>query len=545
MRILAKKWFAGYFPHPAKQQTGRQIKWLQNLPRCNIQFSKFWSLMDLKNKLLFLTPAIAVLAVGTYLISTTYLITRDGPLYIEQAQQFGQDPITVIKNSYFGYPFLIFATHKISSVFGAGNSFNSWIISAQAVSLFCMLVSFVPLYFIGKSFIGSGNSLYALIILAFLPYPVRFGCDVLRDWPYILFLSLSFAALIAAAKGKKWWLYGASGLLAGLGYLIKVDCGQIIIYALVWLGLCAIRPRYLMTRKKAVLSALLLLACFTAIVLPYMHVKQQFVPEKIQEQMNETSSAVNTTVTLTPGKVGGLTKSIINVFKRTGENLFYYFFVFALIGFCSRFIADFKKITDIEKTFVISFIALNVIMLTWVSYGFGYLSRRHCLPLSLFFLFYVPVGLKIVGEKLNTVFAPSETSTSRSLAAVRKCLSVLGDGTIFWLHLLLIVGIIICLPTLLEPKRKDLTGFLDAAYWLDNNTTPADLIVVPDERISFYAQRMGLQVWEKKDLVASGANFAVAQVNSKESIPNWGEQITEFWVNPKKKDDKLIIYKLK
>ena len=501
--------------------------------------------MDLKNRLLFLLPVIAVLAIGIYLISTTHMITKDGPLYIEQAQQFGQDPITVIKNSYFGYPFLIFATHKISSVFGAGDSFNSWIISAQAVSLFCMLASFAALYFIGKSFIGSDNSLYVLIILAFLPYPVRFGCDVLRDWPYILFLSLSFAALIAAAKGKKWWLYGLSGLLAGLGYFIKVECAQVIIYGLVWLGLCFILPRHQMTRKKAVLSALLLLVCFAAVALPYMHTKGQFIPEKIQEQMDESSSMANETITPTTGFAGNLTKSIINVFERTGENLFYYFFVFALIGFYSRFILDFKKTGDIEKTFVISFIALNTIMLVWLSYSFGYLSRRHCLPLSLLFIFYAPVGLKIVGEKLYTVFAPSETSTSRSLAAVRKCLSILGDGTIFWLHLLLIVGIITSLPTLLGSKRKDLTGFLDAAYWLSHNTTPADLIVVPDERISFYAQRRGVQMWEKKDLIASGANFAVAMVNAKEAVPNWGEQITEFWVDPKKKKNKLIIYKLK
>lgn len=484
----------------------------------------------------------AALAIGIYLISTTYIITKDGHLYIEQAQQFGQDPVGVIKSGYFGYPFLIFAAHKISSVLGIGDSLNSWIVSAQAVSLFCMLASFVVLYFIGKSFIGSRNSLYALVILAFLPYPVRFGCDVLRDWPYILFLSLSFAALLAAAKGKKWQLYGASGLLAGLGYFIKVDCGQIVIYSLVWLGLCFILPRYQMTRKKAILSALLVLVCFAAVVLPYMYAKGQFIPEKIQEQMDESLTA-NETITPPAGFADNLTKSIINVFERTGENLFYYFFVFALIGFVSRFVLDFKKTGDIEKIFIISFIILNVIMLVWLSSSFGYLSRRHCLPLSLLFIFYAPIGLKTIGEKLNTIFAPSETSTSKSLAAVRKCLSILGDGTIFWLHLLLMVGIIISLPTLLGAKRKNLTGFLDAAHWLSQNTTPADLIVVPDERISFYAQRKGLQAWKKEDF--KDADFAVALVSAEEATPNWGQEKIWFSLDPDNKDDRLIIYKLK
>jgi hypothetical protein len=457
---------------------------------------------------------------------------------------FGKDPIGVIKSHYFGYPFLIFAAHKTSLVFGAGETLNSWIISAQAVSLLCMLVSFVPLYFIGKSFLGSRNSHYFLIILAFLPYPVRFGCDVLRDWPYILFLSLSIASLIAASKGRKWQLYGASGLLAGFGYFVKVECAQVIIYAIIWLTLCMIRPRYLMTRKKAVLSALLLLASFTAVVLPYMHVKQQFIPERIQEQMNETPSAVNTAVTSAPSEktTNSLTKSIINIFGRTCENLFYYFLVFAIIGFYVRFIAGFKETGDIEKTLVISFISLNVIMLVWLSYNFGYLSRRHCLPLSLLLLFYAPVGLQIIGEKLDSLFAPSETNTSKDPAAVRKCLSIIGTRAVFWLHLLVIVGILTCLPALLTSKRKDTAGFLDAARWLSQNTTPADLIAVPDERISFYARRRGLQAWEKKDL--QDADFAVALIGAEKSEPDWGEKIMSFWINPEKKDGRLIIYKM-
>jgi hypothetical protein len=274
-----------------------------------------------------------------------------------------------------------------------------------------------------------------------------------------------------------------------------------------------------------------------------MYIKGQFIPERIQEQINETPSAV-TAVTSTPLEktAGGLAKSIINIFKRTCENLFYYFLAFALIGFYVRFIAGFKETIDIEKTFVISFIVLNVIMLAWLSYNFGYLSRRHCLPLSLLFLFYAPVGLEIIGEKLDSAFVPLEKSSSKYLAAVRSCLSIIGSKTTFWLHLLVIVGILTCLPTLLESKRKDLAGFLDAAGWLNQNTKPADLIAVPDERISFYAQRRGLQAWEKKDL--QDADFAVALISTKDAAPNWGDEVIWFWVDTEKKNDKLIIYKL-
>jgi len=476
--------------------------------------------MNIKNRFLFLLPWIAVLAVGIYLISTTYLITKDGPLYIQQAQQFAINPVGAVKGNYFGYPFLIFVAQKAGSVFGATESVNSWILSAQSVTLLCMFAAFVPLYFIGKSFLGSGQSLCALVILAFLPYPVRFAGDVLRDWPYILFLSLGFGALIAAAKGRKWWLYGVAGFLAGLGYFIKVECAQIVIYALIWLILCVIFPRYQMTRKKALLSAFLLLICFAVIVLPYMHIRQQFIPEKIEELKDESSSKV-TPVIFTASLTAGPAKSIIKVFERTGENLFYYFFVFSLIGFYTRFIKGFKKATDVEKVFVTSFILFNILMLAWLSHNFNYLSRRHCLPLSLLFLFYSPIGLKIVGEKISSIFKFKLT---------------------FWFYTLLVLGILLCLPKLLESKRKDRVGFLSAAHWLSQNTEMKDLIAVPDPRINFYAQRKGFLAWEQKDL--NGADFAVAQVGAEVTAPDWGEKKVWFWVDPKKKDSKLIIYRL-
>jgi 4-amino-4-deoxy-L-arabinose transferase-like glycosyltransferase len=461
----------------------------------------------------------AVSAIGIYLILTTYLITKDGPLYIQQAQQFVTNPAEAIKGNYFGYPFLIFAAHKTANIFAATESVHSWIISAQAVTLLSMLAAFIPLYFIGKSFVGSQNSFYALLILAFLPYPVRFAAEVLRDWPYILFLSLGFAALIAAAKGKKWQLYGVASFLGGLGYFIKVECAQVVIYGLLWLAFCAIRPRYQMTRKKALLSILLLLVCFAVIVLPYMHIRQQFIPEKIEQLKDESSSKV-TPVIFTAGLPAGPAKSIIKVFERTGENLFYYFFVFSLIGFYTRFIKGFKKINDVEKILTISFILLNVIMLSWLFYNFNYLSRRHCLPLSLLFLFYCPVGLKVISEKITLKFKPA-----------------------FWFYILLAIGILICLPKLLESKRKDQAGFLDAAGWLAGNTNPNDLIAVPDKRIIFYAQRKGFLAWEQKDL--NGADFAVAEVKKEGGEPDWGEKKQEFWIDAEKKGSKLIIYKLR
>jgi 4-amino-4-deoxy-L-arabinose transferase-like glycosyltransferase len=484
--------------------------------------------MHPKNRLLLLLPITAALAVGIYLVSTTHLITKDGPSYIEQAQLFQTNPLQAVKGNYCGYPFLIFLVHKTASAFGLSAGVNGWIIAAQSVTLLSMLAAFIPLYFIGKSFLGREKTLYALLILAFLPYPARFAADVLRDWPYILFLSLGIAVLIAAAKGKKLWLYSAIGIISGLGFFIRPECTQVVIYALLWLVICMISPRYEMTRKKAFLSMILVLVFFAMIVLPYMHIRQQYVPEKIDEFIDKTSRKDNTPAVFNAGLTGNLAESIKKVFERISENLFHYFFIFGLIGFYSRYTAGFKKLADTEKIFATGFLLLNFIMLIWLFYNFGYISRRHCLPLSLLFLFYAPIGLEIIGEKISTTFKVSKHS------ALKK--------TNFWFYILLTVGVLICLPCLLEPKRKDSIGLLNTAVWLNQNTSPQDLIAVPDSRISFYAQRRGIQVWKKKDL--DGVNFAIAQVKADETKPDWGNEMIWFWLNPEKKDSKLIIYQL-
>jgi len=245
--------------------------------------------------------------------------------------------------------------------------------------------------------------------------------------------------------------------------------------------------------------------------------------------MNSSQPQPQETTVFTAAITGRLATSAVKVLERTGENLFYYFFVLALIGFYQRFIKDFRKISDLERVLVISFIIFNFIMLVWLYSSSGYLSRRHCLPMSLLFLFYCPDGIEFVSQNLSGVLK-------------------LKSGLLF--SVLLVAGIVLCLPALLAAKRNDRAGLLEAAKWLNNNTPKESLIVVGDSRISFYAQREGFDAqresfyaWERKDF--GNADFAVVEVESDVNAPDWGEKITEFWVNPQKKKSRLVIYKLR
>jgi len=163
---------------------------------------------------------LAVLAscIGAYLVATAVLIAEDGVRYVEEARSFSVDPAQGVKGEAFGYPFLIFAAHKIVVLFGAGSSIQVWIYSAQGVALLCRVLTLIPLYFIGRILVGGRQSFWAVLILVMLPYPAHFGSDALRDWPHILFLAAGLLFLFQGAERAKWWMFGIAGLMSGLGY---------------------------------------------------------------------------------------------------------------------------------------------------------------------------------------------------------------------------------------------------------------------------------------------------------------------------------------
>ena len=178
---------------------------------------------------------VIALATGVYLIAATVLISKDGVWYIEHAKKFSSEPQAVIKSLPFGFPLLIFITHKLAALFSSSSSLSIWIYPAQSLTLLCRFLSVIPLYFIGKQLVGSKKSFWAIIILIILPHPAEFGSDILRDWPHILFLASGFLFLIRAAKQGKWWFFALAGFAAGLGHTIRPECVQLIVYGALWI----------------------------------------------------------------------------------------------------------------------------------------------------------------------------------------------------------------------------------------------------------------------------------------------------------------------
>ncbi|MDD5327116.1 MAG: glycosyltransferase family 39 protein [Phycisphaerae bacterium] len=470
--------------------------------------------------------------VGVYLIGTTVLIAKDGVTFIEFAKGLETSPVKAMNSSHQhpGYPFLITIAHKISEVRKDDSSIQSWVYSAQAVALVFRLLAVVMLYFVGKKIVGKRFSFWSVLILILLPNPARLGSDALSDWPHIFFLSTGFLLLIWGAVSRKWWLFGLAGVAAGIGYLIRPECTQVIVFGTLWLGLQVFWPGRTISRRKAVFAFVLLVAGFLAVAGPYMKLKGELFPKKqlveftTNTQLSEVSKQkINIypdvyAAGFAPSDIAGALGKLV---QRVSETLMWFFVPALLIGAYEYFRK--RDWREPENFLVIALIALNVLIMILLYCKFGYMSRRHTLTLVVFTIFYVPIGLDAMASWLDERFS-KKTNTN------------------FWFMVLLIIGIAICGPKLLSPVRAEKQNYRDAARWLAENTDEKDIIAVPDGRISFYSGRRGIVHNDRA--VPKEAQYLVKISEDKKDMPAGEEMLRMKKVFPvEDKKSKFTIYK--
>ena len=476
------------------------------------------------------------LVIGVYLIATTVLVAKDGTLYIECAKSIADDSVDAVRNmpGYLympGYPFLICLVHKVTGLFSDAESIQGWIISAQVVSLLSKVIASVALYFVGRYFVGSRMSFWGVLILTILPDSAKFGSDALTEWPHLMFLTTGFLLLLLGAQYRKNWMFGLAGIISGLGYLVRSEGCQLILYGSAWLLFNFIRPQGKMKRTKSVGALILLLAGFAVIAVPYMRSKGYVFPDQRMWKLpaslsfsnNSHSPVINANIFLAGLSIKGVVGNE-TLITNMCETLVYYFVPALLIG-CYYYFR--KQPKTMEQTFfAAAFVILNVAMLCWQSSRF--LSRRHTLPLVVFTIFYLPIGLYTIACWLSERSPKNDVSMQKNRE--------------HWFLVLLVIGMAICLPKLLRPMRMDKQGYLDAAMWLKANTKPEDIIAVPDKRISFYAER--------KDVVYGNifpqqVKYIVRIVKDEKEKPEWGRTVQEkfsVWMNKGAKKKRIVIY---
>ena len=445
------------------------------------------------------------LCVGMYLIATTVVISSDGVTFINYAKNLEIDPTqTMLKEGQHpGYPVMILLAHKIPRFFGGHERVFGWIYSAQSMALMFRLFAVAVLYFIGKDLVGSKFSFWAMLILAILPKPAKYGSDALSDWPHMFFLAAGMLLLMRGAGRGKWWLFGFAGASAGVGYLVRPECVQIVVCGSLWLVRQLFCSKRISSRPKTVVALSLLLIGFLVAAGPYMRLKGAVFPKKQIGEFAASKQLVGihrSQQQFVSDTASIMTSDIAGAFGRLIENIgdtLMWFFVPALLIGIHRSFGDVDR-CGARQFFVIVFAGLNIAMMIWLYCKTGYMSVRHSLPLVVFTIFYIPVGLQVCASWLQKRFPMEKRHPD------------------FWFAVLASAGIVICTPKLLRPLHQDKLILRKAARWLAENTQKDDPIAVPDPRISFYSERTGMV--SKGQTIPKEAKYVVEVVKNDENM---------------------------
>jgi hypothetical protein len=113
-------------------------------------------------------------------------------------------------------------------------------------------------------------------------------------------------------------------------------------------------------------------------------------------------------------------------------------------------------------------------------------------------------------------------------------------------HVLVVIGLVICCIKFarITPLRREKEGYLAAAKWLEENVSKNEIIVVPDQRITFYASRKGKKLVRKIPKKVTYVISITKEVNPKPVFNRPYSEEYSVKLNNKDTAKKIVVYKL-
>jgi hypothetical protein len=208
--------------------------------------------------------------------------------------------------------------------------------------------------------------------------------------------------------------------------------------------------------------------------------------------------------------LGRLPGAVDRLFDGFTENLMVFFLVPWSVGFYYRMRYEADRLERVLMTAVIVVNAgLMLGRYVWVA---PTMERRYCLPLVALTIFYVPIGLEHIALWLSRKgVSGDEQLSSKQFSR--------------WFLILALTGMGICLPKLLTPLSAEKDSYVKAIQWLRDNTQPQDVTAVPDNRLTFYAQRPGPVYCDEPDPRRVDYVVRILDRNASAAMPaGWSEE---------------------
>ncbi|KPJ57791.1 MAG: hypothetical protein AMS15_09625 [Planctomycetes bacterium DG_23] len=199
-----------------------------------------------------------------FLMVHTYVIAKDGIIYISQARDFAAGRFARGLGGFYppGYPALI----ALFSLF-----LKDFELAGGLVSVVFGSLALMPIYLLTRRMLGQKAALICGLFFACHPVLSRYVADVLSEGAYFFFFLWGIYFAWRALETKNLRYFPLTGVFAILAYLIRPEgLGLIVLPFLLIVGVKLARFRKFMSLKKCVAGLLLLSLPPLAALSPYL-----------------------------------------------------------------------------------------------------------------------------------------------------------------------------------------------------------------------------------------------------------------------------------
>jgi len=219
-------------------------------------------------------------AVRTWLIARTVLVSRDGVTFVGYAQGLAQHPLTTMRQQaqHPLYPGAILLTHSLLKPFLGSDPADNWMRAAQIASMLGGLLVIPAAYALGRMMWNRRVGLITGLFAAVLPELARVSADALSDGLHLGLYLCGLAAIIWSLQTGRVWGLLAGAVLSGLAFLTRPEGGTVLavglVFVLVGFG------RFGWTIQRRLVLAALMVICFAAVAGPYMLTVGRLIQKK-------------------------------------------------------------------------------------------------------------------------------------------------------------------------------------------------------------------------------------------------------------------------
>ena len=448
-------------------------------------------------------PAIALLAIALRAVMAvrTSVMFEDGPHFIEVAARFSNGDIA----GALAHPY-----HPLYSALIALVSFvtGNVEVAALAISILGGTVAVVATYIFLRDAFDERVAAFGSLLFAISPYAVRFTADVQSEGLYLAFFVSGVALLYRGVTRDDTPLLIAAGFAAGLAYLTRPEGAGLIAVGGIVIGQRFVSGR--LSFARAAKSAAALCGSGLVVAAPYLWALAEnntavlSGKKSLFRTMGLTAEATASWWILGGLLLLALAFGLRVVRRREPFNHFPAGMIAAtlmalLVGqlawagevtvFASVLVSTLRPEIAVlvvlglvalrrtgtapRDTFIAVALILYAAVLVGLLLNYGYLSRRHVMPLLPLALGYAGIGAVFLTEAIaDRFFKPGADRRAGVLIVGLAALLVLGSA-----------------PKTLHDHREDVVAQRLAAEWLKEQDLAPGRVASNKRRTGYYANR--------------------------------------------------------